>query len=278
MRADIVRLQIHHRTSENVLGLLALGYQSDFILQSLREGHRIEDISNSLDMQAALATTSPSDRVFWPPSLEPSRKGSWSTTMGSSSDEGTQGMQKGVERSRLGQIILGEGREDQYHRNGHQWTAVTADKEVIEHLLSLFFCWEYPTFACLSKRYFLDDFRTGVPRYCSSLLVNIILCLGCRFSDQPETGVNPKQFFAEAERLLILGQENPSLTTIQAINLMSIWEACCGREYRSWSYARQSISMAVEMCLHTELDDIEVSNAEHEVRSITYWGAFTLDQ
>jgi hypothetical protein len=280
MRADIERLQTYRRTSENVLGLLAMGHQSDFILQRLREGQRAEDISNSLEMHATLATPSPSDRAFWPPSPEPSRKGSWSTAMSKSgsSDRETHGMRKGVKRPRHVGLTLGEKRDNQCCRNDYQWTTVTTDNDVIEHLLSLYFCWEYPTFACLSKTYFLEDFRSGRPRYCSSLLVNSILCLGCRFSDQLETGVNSEQFYAEAERLWGLEQDNPSVTTIQAINLMSIWEASCGRESRSWFYGRQSICMAVEMCLRTQIDGIEVSNAEQEVRSITFWGAFALDQ
>jgi hypothetical protein len=278
MRADIEQLRTYRRMSENVLGLLALGEQSDFILQRLREGQRVEDISTSLDTQAAAEETSPNDSAFWPPTPEPSRKGSWSTAMSSSSEEGPQKFAKGVKRSRYAGPVSRTDTKDQCPRNVPNWTSVTTNQEVIEHLLSLYFCWEYPTFACLSKRYFLSDFRTGRTRYCSSLLVNAILCLGCRFSNQSDIRINPEQFYAEAESLWAEEQNNPSLTTIQAINLMSNWEASCGREKRSWFYARQSIGMAVEMGLHAELDGIEMSTAEYEVRSITFWGAFALDQ
>lgn len=278
MRADIEQLRTYRRMSENVLGLLALGQQSDFILQRLRDGQRVEDISNSLGMQAVVGESSPSDSTFWPPSPKSSRKGSWSTAMSSSSEEGPPRYTKGAKRSRHARTVSRPESEGQSTRNTSNWTSVTTNQEVIEHILLLYFCWEYPTFACLSKKHFLEDFRTGRTRYCSSLLVNVVLCLGCRFSDQLGMGVNPEQFYAEAESLWAVEQDNSSLTTIQAINLMSNWEARCGRESRSWFYARQSICMAVEMGLHAELDDIEMSTAEYEVRSFTFWGAFALDQ
>ncbi len=272
MRADIEQLRAYRRMSESILGLLALGQQSDFILQRLREGQRVEDISNDLDMQVAVGEASPSDSAFWPPSLESSRKGSWSTAVSSSSEEWLPQLTKGLKRSlHAGSVLTADA-------NDRNWTSVTANPEIIEHLLLLYFCWEYPTFASLSKKHFLDDFRSGRTNYCSSLLVNAIMCLGCRFSDRLDMGVTPEQFYAEAELLWAVEQDNPSLTTIQAVGLMSNKEASCGRESRSWFYARQSICMAVEMGLHAELDDIEMSAAEYEVRSITFWGAYALDQ
>jgi len=278
MRADIEQLRTYRRMSENVLGMLAHGQQSDFILQRLREGQRLEDISSSLEMQVAIGEASPSDSTFWPPSPECSRKGSWSASMSSSSEEGPPHYTKGVKRFRYTGPVLRSQVVFQGTRNTRNWTSVTTNLEVIEHLLSLYFCWEYPIFASLSKRHFLDDFRTGSTRYCSSLLVNAILCLGCRFSDRRDMGVTPEQFFAEAELLWAAEQDSPSVTTIQAVSVMSSWEASCGRESQSRFYARQSIAMAVEMGLHAELDDIEMSVADYEVRTITFWGAFALDQ
>src|SRR5256885_1609592 len=44
------------------------------------------------------------------------------------------------------------------------WTTITADGALVQHLLALYFCWEYPTFASLSKGHFLKDFMDGRPR------------------------------------------------------------------------------------------------------------------
>jgi hypothetical protein len=167
------------------------------------------------------------------------------------------------------------------------WTQVTSDGDLVEHLMALYFCWEYPTFASLSKGHFLDDFRAGRRRHCSSLLVNAILAVGCRFSTQANARVNPDDsntagdhFFAEALRLLGQEKSQHTVTTVQALGLMSIREASCGRSTESIYYAGQSVMIAVEMGLHLESksgggDHASLDNA---VKSATFWGAFSLDQ
>jgi hypothetical protein len=167
------------------------------------------------------------------------------------------------------------------------WTSVTSDSALVEHLMALYFCWEYPTFASLNKEHFLEDFRSGSRRYCSPLLVNAILALGCRFSEQPNTRTDPENsntagdhFFAEATRLLETEADRHVLTTIQALGLMSIREASCGRSSESLFLSGQSIRLAMEMGLHYEPENQGSSDAQmdHAVRSATFWGAFALDQ
>lgn len=164
------------------------------------------------------------------------------------------------------------------------WTEVSSDGSLVQHLLALYFCWEYPTFASLSKEHFLKDFHSGRPRYCSPILVNALLALGCRFSTQPSTLANPDDpyssgdhFFKESLRLFFMEEDHHSLTTIQALGIMSIREASCGRDSESWYYAGQSIRLAVEMGLHRVSDDSGDSD-EVAVQAATFWGAFALDQ
>lgn len=76
-----------------------------------------------------------------------------------------------------------------------KWTGVTSNGRFVEHIMALYFCWEYPTFASLNKEYFLEDFRNGISRYCSALLVNAIVALGCRFSNHPESRKDPNGQF-----------------------------------------------------------------------------------
>lgn len=166
------------------------------------------------------------------------------------------------------------------------WTSVTDNAALVEHLMALYFCWEYPTFASLSKEHFLTDFRSGQPRYCSSLLVNAMCALGCRFSTLPQSRSIPddpetsgEHFYAEAKRLLF-EDDHTSLTTIQALGLMSIREASCGGDTESYYLAGQAIRLSVEFGLHIEAsdrDDKSVGGMDHEVRSATFWGAFALD-
>lgn len=164
------------------------------------------------------------------------------------------------------------------------WTNICPENmHLVEHLMTLYFCWEYPTFASLSKDHFLVDFKDHNPRYCSSLLVNAMLALGCRFSDVPESRADPNDrttsgdhFFAEAKRLLSIEEDVGSLSSIQALGLMAIREGGCGRDTESFYYSGLAIRLSVENGLHYE--GYIVDQAEKEVRRATFWGAFTLDQ
>ena len=163
------------------------------------------------------------------------------------------------------------------------WTGVTSDVDLVRHLLALYFCWEYPTFASLSKEHFLKDFNGGRHRYCSPVLVNALLALGCRFSEKPRTRTDPNNphtsgdhFFKEALRLLSRETNHHNLTTIQALGIMSIREASCGRDSESWYYAGQSIRLTIEMGLHRLAGDGDAD--ELAVQAATFWGAFALDQ
>ncbi|KAI7759094.1 hypothetical protein LZL87_013947 [Fusarium oxysporum] len=162
------------------------------------------------------------------------------------------------------------------------WTTITNNINLILHLLALYFCWEYPVFAPLSKRHFLEDFRDGRHRYCSSLLVNALLALGCRFSTNLITRANSEDpqsagdhFFKESQRLFDQETDHHSLTTVQALGIMSIREASCGRSSESRYYAGQSIRLAFEMGLHRTPN--KGDKEELVVQLATFWGAFSLD-
>ncbi|KAL6857388.1 fungal-specific transcription factor domain-containing protein [Trichoderma novae-zelandiae] len=207
----------------------------------------------------------------------PSRGGSWAESMQ------TDHLADGIQRYRgLEQVLSPLKGPQMMKQPSGTWTTITDDVDLVQHLLALYFCWEYPTFASLSKEHFLRDFREGRHRYCSSILVNALLALGCRFSTQPMTRANPNDpyssgdhFFKESQRLFYEETDHHSLTTIQALGIMSIREASCGRDSESWYYAGQSIRLAVEMGLHRIHDDDDED--ELAVQSATFWGAFALD-
>ncbi|PNY29440.1 Nitrogen assimilation transcription factor nit-4 [Tolypocladium capitatum] len=219
------------------------------------------------------------DAMSWAPTLlcpAHSRVGSWAESMQ------TDQTSDGLPRFRGLEQVLSPLNEPEMGSPAETWTTVTGDINLVQHLLALYFCWEYPTFASLSKEHFLRDFQDGRHRYCSPILVNALLALGCRFSTQPMTRANPNDpyssgdhFFKESQRLFYQETDHHSLTTIQALGIMSIREASCGRDSESWYYAGQSIRLAIEMGLHRIHD--EGDEDELAVQSATFWGAFALD-
>jgi len=236
------------------------------------------------------------DMMRWDPDTGPGSDqghpypliGGWHHESGSETDTAIQRAREFGQETILGQPFGMEENPNQEHSNYNEtWTRVTSDAAFVEHLLALYFCWEYPTFASLSKEHFLEDFRTGNERHCSPLLVNALLAVGCRFSEQRNARSVPDDsktkgdhFFGEALRLLNEQQDRHVLTTIQALGLMSIREASCGRSSESLFLSGQSIRLAIEMGLHLDinLSDSKEAEIEHAVRSATFWGAFSLDQ
>ncbi|KFA47478.1 hypothetical protein S40293_02116, partial [Stachybotrys chartarum IBT 40293] len=240
------------------------------------------NISQQSQSVAAGSTPSSShpDAMSWTADLRgqppQSRVGSWAETIRPESHADMIPRFRGLEQ------VLAPMNGSEMKNPAGTWTNITSDISLVQHLLALYFCWEYPTFASLSKEHFLRDFQDGRHQYCSPILVNALLALGCRFSTQPMTRENPSDahtsgdhFFKESQRLLCQEKDHHSLTTIQALGIMSIREASCGRDSESWYYAGQSIRLAIEMGLHRLHD--EGDEDEVAVQSATFWGAFALD-
>ncbi|KAL2267621.1 hypothetical protein VTJ83DRAFT_4898 [Remersonia thermophila] len=180
------------------------------------------------------------------------------------------------------------------------WTGVTKDKQLIAHLMNMYFNWHYPYFVTLSKSLFFRDYLRGKPRrvrpsttlFCSSLLVNAMLALGCHFTSVPGAFAVPgdsrtkgDHFFAEAKRLIVENDEyaKPRLTTVQALALMSVREAGCGREANGWVYSGMSFRMAQDIGINLHLggvarDKDPLDEQEVDARRVTFWGCFLFDK
>ncbi len=172
------------------------------------------------------------------------------------------------------------------------WTTVTQDKDLILHFINMYFCWHYAYFTTLSKELFYRDFLTGASSdYCSALLVNVMLALGCHFSSKPAARADPEDsgstgdhFFKEAKRLLYEDDEfaNAKLCTVQALALMSVREAGCGHESKGWVYSGMSFRMAYDLGLNIDAQPINemsrLSDEDVDARRVTFWGCFLFDK
>ena len=176
------------------------------------------------------------------------------------------------------------------------WTTVTSDRELVVHLINMYFCWHYSFFTTLSKTLFFKEFNEGKPppgsrrknEYCTPLLVNAMLALGCHFTSWPaaravrdDSATAGDHFFKEAKRLILEGDlhEVPALTTVQALALMSVREAGCGREAKGWVYSGMSFRMACDLGLNLGMHSKDgIDESEEDARRITFWGCFLFDK
>lgn len=172
------------------------------------------------------------------------------------------------------------------------WTNVTQDKELIVHLINMYFSWHYAYFTTLSKDLFYRDFLRGRnSQYCSPLLVNVMLAVGCHFTSWPAARANPEDsattgdhFFKEAKRLAWENDEHTKakLCTVQALALMSVREAGCGREGKGWVYSGMSFRMACDLGLNIDspgiIGESNLTEEDIDARRITFWGCFLFDK
>lgn len=179
------------------------------------------------------------------------------------------------------------------------WSDVTKDRNLVIHLMNMYWNWHYPYFTTISRKMFWRDFLKGKPRtlpkatiYCSPLLVNAMLALGCHFTDVPGAFAMPgdsrtkgDHFFAAAKKVIIDNDEyeKPKLVTVQALALMSVREAGCGREAKGWVYSGMSFRMAQDIGLNLDAGAIasengQISAEEIDARRITFWGCFLFDK
>ncbi|KHN94392.1 uncharacterized protein MAM_07708 [Metarhizium album ARSEF 1941] len=263
------------------IGQLSLGVDTEVAKQPSVRGDVQQNSPWTISQADSTRSSSYPDAMNWtsdnasgPPQT---RVGSWAESMPLDHMSGSA-----MPRYRGLEQILSFMDESEMKAPAQSWTSITGDINLVQHLLALYFCWEYPTFASLSKEHFLQDFQDGRHRYCSPILVNALLALGCRFSTHPMTRANPNDpytsgdhFFKESQRLSNQETDHHTLTTIQALGIMSIREASCGRDSESWYYAGQSIRLAVEVGLHRIQDGLDED--ELAVQAATFWGAFALD-
>lgn len=59
------------------------------------------------------------------------------------------------------------------------WTTVTSDDALVRELLGIYFTFDHSFYPVLHKDHFLDDMAACRKRYCSSLLVNVVLAQAC---------------------------------------------------------------------------------------------------
>lgn len=172
-----------------------------------------------------------------------------------------------------------------------RWTKVTDDEQLINHLMTMYFTWHYPFFTTMSKDLFYRDYIRGISsQYCSSLLVNVMLALGCHFSAWEGARTDPQNsatagdhFFKEAKKLVLENDEHviAKLCTVQALALMSVREAGCGREGKGWVYSGMSFRMASDLGLNVETSSLGSRNldeAEIDARRVTFWGCYVIDK
>ncbi|KAJ5559293.1 hypothetical protein N7535_009521 [Penicillium sp. DV-2018c] len=147
------------------------------------------------------------------------------------------------------------------------WTTVTEDGELVSHLISLYFSWEWPVSAFLDMGVFVKHMQRGV--------------VGKAYVVPGDVSSKGSDFLAEAERLRREAPAQPSLAALQGTLLMYERYAMSCEDDRGYIMLHQAIHMGEALGLvgstgprmaSTELSqDMDISCRR------TAWGLFNVD-
>ncbi|KAI9680533.1 MAG: hypothetical protein M1817_003973 [Caeruleum heppii] len=278
LKKDIADLQERNDNLTTIIASLGGSSESDVILlgQRIRSDERLEVIAASLRRTNST----------WTLSAAGTPEADLADVLGQPSLIQCDETRQYRHTSGLGIVPTVSAPALQAGNNSESWTTVTQDTEFVGHLLGLYFSWQHPFYAVLSKECFLHDMSRGQRKYCSPVLVNALLAAACCYSDRPEARAEPDRpvtagnhFFLEAKRLLDR-EDHSCMTTVQALSVLSVREASCGRESSGYRLIGRAMRMSVEMGLHRTLPSQVLdlfTPTEIEVRRITFWGCFSLD-
>ena len=176
---------------------------------------------------------------------------------------------------------------DQWTRSG--WTVAR-----VQYLIESLFAHEYLPCCLLHTDLFMNDFSRGSSQYCSSALVNALLCLATRvvkglesalqnhdvandrISLPPGRWSGSQEFFNEAVR--IINSSHPKLDSIpdiQALGILSLLPASGGDIGKAQAMAKEFCGAASSYCLRVPLEN-EKSAQNSRVRAKMYCGAVSL--
>ncbi|KAB8336725.1 hypothetical protein FH972_021034 [Carpinus fangiana] len=128
------------------------------------------------------------------------------------------------------------------------WTTVTADDDLISHLVSLWFTWHPPFIAWIDQDLFVRDMQSGNPAapFCSKFLVNAICAQACPYSQYPESyartgdrSTSGLHFLEEAKQELDRERGRVSLTTLQGLGILYSVLCAAGKDRQGWVYFGQ---------------------------------------
>ncbi|OQD83155.1 hypothetical protein PENANT_c018G04386 [Penicillium antarcticum] len=146
------------------------------------------------------------------------------------------------------------------------WTSIV-ENDTASHLLSFYFTWENPTWNLIDLETFVQDLETHHPgRYCSRLLVHVLLFFGCSFSyrlnritdRREEKGIGQK-LYDQIQLLWESDKGTPDLPTIQSGILLGLLSCTFGID----RLGTQFIMNGAKLYLQSSFDTVERCSSEH---------------
>ncbi|KAK2753011.1 fungal specific transcription factor domain-containing protein [Colletotrichum kahawae] len=163
------------------------------------------------------------------------------------------------------------------------WTAVSIPNELAVCVLSHYFEVDHPVFPLFDQGLFVNDLAEHRNHFCSSFLVNSLLCWACKSYTpiSPEPAKWSLRLFIQAQKDLAGQQLQNTLTTVAGLQLLGISAVTYGKNDLSLQFTRRSVELGRSMGLfdvkeekHSAIQWLRGHTVWTRAASCTAWGVF----
>ncbi|CAE6349837.1 unnamed protein product [Rhizoctonia solani] len=156
------------------------------------------------------------------------------------------------------------------------------DDPLEAELLNKFWKWQDIHCTIVDRDIFLEAYQKGErdSEWVSPMLIDMMLAIGVQFGHQ---GHGRKAIYAaRAEALVMHELGQPTMATMQAVQLMAIFQIGASRVSVGWSLNGLAVAMSNKMGLHVDSSELVargvMSQRMSDIRTMAFWGVFTLDR
>ncbi|KAF7959677.1 hypothetical protein EAE96_001291 [Botrytis aclada] len=153
-------------------------------------------------------------------------------------------------KEQLSTLQIIDNEVDDLETSSFQWTTVTADKDVLHHLFSLYFTWVHPSHSLFNEQHFVHSMQNNSNEFCSPLLFNAICTMACYLHTILESDkINYKELgqkFADVVKHNI-DAEDMSLMTIQAFAILFLIDCAQGYGMHASAYLEVASSSLINL-------------------------------
>jgi len=141
---------------------------------------------------------------------------------------------------------------------GHDHQVQVVPAQLQMHLLDLYWKYLHPVLQIVHREAFLHDMTHGLTRYCNKLLVYCMLACGARMSEESyirglalreDDEMNEEQPFLVKRAFECLEQElkRPGITTIQALQLLSVIDCARSNNTKGWLLSSRCTAFGIRL-------------------------------
>ncbi|KAH7140494.1 putative fungal-specific transcription factor [Dactylonectria estremocensis] len=164
------------------------------------------------------------------------------------------------------------------------------DEDLVQHLINLYFAWHDPSLHVVDRVAFeharAEYQQLGSDRCLySEALANAMCAVGAGLEtvNHQDYPTPLGEFFASRSKALLEFElDHPKIATVQALAILSCYEAAQTRDSRGWLFSGMSLRLAFDLGLHLSTANFvangRMSRLEAHARKVTFWACFITDR